>query len=917
MKRTTTAAPKGRPWGFGKTLLLFAAVVCAFFFVVFLPGETLFSNDGPLSQLVAQCHKLPGRFLGCWNDMLGIGVRGGPAPPDITFTLQWLLGPVWFSKLYGPVSLLLLGVGAWFFLRKSGLGTTVCVLGGLAAILNSTFFSVACWGVSAHVLAAAMTFLALGLVADPNPRGRWIRVALAGFAVGMGVCEGADVGAILSVYLAAFIAYQALTTEGSRIKNLVIGLGRLMLVVACAGFLAAQAIYGFIGTSIKGIKGTEQNIQTKAERWNWATQWSLPKTEALGLVVPGLFGYRLDTQNGGAYWGEIGRDTAWDKYYQNGSQGTPPKGFVRYTGSGYYDGVLVALIALWAAIQCVRQRESAFNAVQRRLLWFWLAVCVGSLLLAFGRYAPLYRPFYELPYVSTIRNPVKFLYPFSFAVVVFFAFGVDALLRKYMPKTGPNPTMRWPGLWNWWTKADRFDKKWVYGCGLILVVSVIGAVVYASDTEKLKLYMQSRQVAGDLDAIMSFSIQHIIFFLVFFSFSAMFIALVFSGAFVGKRAQAGAVLLGALMLADLGLANLPWIKFWNYEEKYTSNPVIDMVREEPWQHRVAMTPVNLPNNEKVLNRLYQIEWLQQQFPYYNIQSFDVADLPRMPEDMSAFSKMFRRHDTNEPYQPLSRAWQLTNTRYIIAPGNFEIYWNKKYYLTQAQLNPVARFEIVPKEGVEKVTSVSQLTARIEPNGRFGLFELENALPRAKLYDQWQVNTNDSAALDEIFDPTLDIQRMVVVDNGLSAGSAAGTTNGAAGTVEYVSYAPKDIKLRAQATAPSVLLLNDHYDPNWKVFVDGQPATLLRCNYLMRGVRVEPGTHSVEFKFQPPFGFLYVSLTAIATALAAIGLLVVRVSKRPETPAPAPPSPMPMGRAAQPKPEPRKKAPANAATNGKK
>ncbi len=72
----------------------------------------------------------------------------------------------------------------------------------------------------------------------------------------------------------------------------------------------------------------------------------------------------------------------------------------------------------------------------------------------------------------------------------------------------------------------------------------------------------------------------------------------------------------------------------------------------------------------------------------------------------------------------------------------------------------------------------------------------------------------------------------------------------------------------------MLLLNDRFDPNWKVSVDGKPETLLRCNYLMRGVYLPPGAHTVEFRFQPPVGPLYVSLAAIGVGLLLLGFIFV-------------------------------------------
>jgi len=98
------------------------------------------------------------------------------------------------------------------------------------------------------------------------------------------------------------------------------------------------------------------------------------------------------------------------------------------------------------------------------------------------------------------------------------------------------------------------------------------------------------------------------------------------------------------------------------------------------------------------------------------------------------------------------------------------------------------------------------------------------------------------------------------------------TNENSGTVEFKSYTPKHLVFAANAAAPSVLLLNDKYDPHWSVTVDGNPAELLRCNFLMRGVYLTPGQHTVEFKFSLPSGPLYVTLTAIVIGLCLFGYL---------------------------------------------
>jgi len=57
-----------------------------------------------------------------------------------------------------------------------------------------------------------------------------------------------------------------------------------------------------------------------------------------------------------------------------------------------------------------------------------------------------------------------------------------------------------------------------------------------------------------------------------------------------------------------------------------------------------------------------------------------------------------------------------------------------------------------------------------------------------------------------------------------------------------------------------------------VLVDGKPAPLLRCNFIMRGVYLTPGAHTVEFTFSLPLGPLYVTLSAIGLGILLCGFL---------------------------------------------
>src|SRR5215472_9749582 len=159
-----STAWRSRLSSLGMVCLLLWGGLSVLLYGVYIPGLTLFSNDGPLGRLMAECHRCPARFAGCWNDLNVVGYREGSAFADISFALQWFLQPVGFSKFYALFALAFLGVGAWYFFRRQGFSAAACILGGFAASLNSAFFSAACWGVAGQAIAFGLSFFAMGAV---------------------------------------------------------------------------------------------------------------------------------------------------------------------------------------------------------------------------------------------------------------------------------------------------------------------------------------------------------------------------------------------------------------------------------------------------------------------------------------------------------------------------------------------------------------------------------------------------------------------------------------------------------------------------------------------------------------------------------------------------------------------------------
>jgi hypothetical protein len=857
-------------------LLLLTALLAALFARSFVPKYVVFSNDGPLGAMASQAQLKWSNFRGVWQDLNSIGSQGISSTLSVTQVLNLALNYVAWAKFFAPLALLVLGLGAGFCFRRFGLSNLACVLGAVATMLNTGLFSVACWGVASQAICVACFFVALGLLARGEERFHWVRVVLAGMAIGMGVMEGYDIGALFSMCIAAFVLVQPWMTPGPPVRRVVCGISRLMVIVCFAGLIAFQTVSSLISTQIKGVAGAQQDARSKVERWDFATQWSLPKVEVLSFIVPGLFGYRMDTPDGGNYWGAIGRDAAWDRFFASGAQGTPPSGFIRYSGGGVYGGVLVALVAAWVAAQSLRKDKSVFALAHRKAIWFWMAVGFVALLLAFGRFAPFYQLVYALPYFSTNRNPVKFVYFVELSTTILFAYGVHGLSRRYLetPLLGTGGMVSC--LQAWWGRVRGFDRRWTTVCLLGVGLSVLSWLIFAGSRGSLESYLQTVQFdAASAKAIAGFSIGQVGWFVLFFAVAAGLLLLVLSGFFAGRRARWAGIWMGAVLVLDLGRANAPFIVYWDWPQKYASNEVLDFLRHEPYERRVAMLPFPLPPQFSLLNQLYRIEWAQHHFLLYNIQSLDIVQMPRMPEDLMAFEGAFAKASA----PGLLRRWELTSTRYLLGPAAFAEELNQQLDPQRKRFGNALCFNIEPKPGVATPRKLEELTAVAATNGQYAVIEFAGALPRAGLYSQWIAQTNDAQALETLVSPGFNPGQTVLVATNLPAASA-GATNQSAGTVAFISYAPKDLVLKADVKTPAVLLLNDKYDPNWQVLVDGHSAPLLRCNFIMRGVSLTPGSHSVELHFQVPYPGLYVSLAAGALGLGLCAFLALYSWKKP-------------------------------------
>ena len=871
------------------------------------PALILFSNDGPLGSISTDAIEMPGTFSGYWHDLNWLGYEQPSASPGIYMALGLLLQKsVLYLKWCTPICLVILGLSAWFFFRTLGFRNLACTIGAVAAAFNMEVVSYACWGLPSRSLTFATSFLAGAFVLRALKSRPCPNLALAGICVGLGLMEGYDIGALFSLYIAAFVLFGFVIKRLESEKPVALGqaAGRgfagVALVALVAGLAASQTMSTLVDTQ---LQGTGSDPQTPAQRaaakerqWTFLTQWSLPKMETLRIVIPGLYGYRLDTPrpydgnklrslDGGNYWGSMGQDPVLDRVAEVeeviaafGQRNVVPGELARalnvsvqeatqlmtlvqnknqflqrHSGSGEYAGIIVVLLAAWALFFALQKRANIYSPTERRMILFWTVLAVVSLLLAYGRHAVFYQLIHQLPFLNTMRNPIKFLHPMHLGLIVLCGYGIEGLLRLAKREAA---------------EPSRAARLWIRGTGIAAGLMLLGSLIFGASKKLLGINIASRGFdPAAAQAMASFSVMEIILSALLLGVGALLIAKVMRG----NAAAKWAVALGLLILIDLTRANSPWVQYDDYKHKYEgNNPLISTLAKSPHEGRVTISP--LPSG--LLNQLYRIEWLQHQFLYNNVQSLDLVQMPRMATDHEAFERRFTiTGDTNTHYLA-GRRWELTNTRWILGGTNDVAFFNRQFDPAKGRFTVATNFVVGLRPGTKNPNApgTEDFTTQFNSAGPYSLIRFDGALPRARLYSQWQVQTNDATTLETLAKREFDPQATVIVNAPIAPSAAA--LGQAAGEVITQSYRPKEIRLTAQATDDSVLLLNDHWSAHWRVTVDGQPSELLRCNYVMRGVRLSPGSHEVVFRFQPPMTWLYVSLASLLGGFGLLGFVIV-------------------------------------------
>ncbi|MDR2733629.1 MAG: glycosyltransferase family 39 protein [Spirochaetota bacterium] len=723
-------------------------------------------------------------------------------------------------KLFDPYTALslayffgtfLVGIFFYFYLRSMNLSRAAALFGAVSLMLSNHFLTKIFPG---H-LAKFMTFIWIPLVflflRKAAKEDAWTHYIYSGFFFGLALA-GQFYEAVLFfgalalcywIYLLAqkrpeeirFTAYYL--ADWKNLLRHKLGFASLVIIMVMIGVQLLPQIAALSGT-------TEGLLPGSQEKWEFATSWSLPPEETIELFVPGIFGWKTSDSEV-PYWGRMGKPSVPYGYKLNAEN----------------VGVATLFLAMLALIFFRKKRGS------EAVFWFWAIIV--TLIFSFGRHLPaLYWFFYQIPYMDTIRNPNKVLWPTMFAFSILGAMGLHLLFAEDIRKQYAD-------------KFERFLKAAQYlaigFAGMTLLAFAASGALRGTVYERLSLgqsqgLVDPKIVEGVLDHIpLAFLLAAV------FAAAAYFLCRVVIRQNVrDQNLKYIAAALIALAALDLWLSGRHYIQYSSRETTLDYNAALAVDIRDNQVHlyfdRSRPDPVVAFLKERMRNGRVWVErnfvtdvYFRDFFPYHEISCANFNPNPRRPERYREFMQLTDLHAKPPSADTLARI----GVRYVLSLERSES--------TNASLPLIASFPLLTKD-------------RIPLSMEFRIHEITNALPRVWLAHDYRAAQDYAESKTLFAASSLEDNRVTpIIETPEAPGFAKNEAlPGSGADIEITHNGHTRLELSVDSAQPGLLMLLDAWHTGWKVRVNDAPGVIRPANLLFRAVEIPAGKSTILFEF---------------------------------------------------------------------
>ncbi len=656
-------------------------------------------------------------------------------PPTWLFVLYLGPGIIWLSLI---LHLGLAGAGTALLAREAtGASSFACVCAGTIYSFGGYF----CFhmGHHMHIMTCAWTpfvFWAAVRWLKSQSKCRFAALSLLYFVQFLpGALENSIYMSLGLVFL-AFMHTVSRRQEGLCAIKPAAGMGGALLL---GGLLAAFQL-------LPSYEMLKYSVRAGGIAWESAGQNSIPPWKPLvELLMPNFWGYYGATGN------RLG--------------GIPASELAGYVG---FTSVALACFYGW--------RERGRSDVK-----FWIWLTIGTLVLSFGKFTPIYRLLY-LSGLQSVRNPARFIYLTNLGIAVLAAGGIQICMQA--------------------SRLGGRHRGFALGA---LGTGCLAAIVFSVFSEQGFI----RLVLTDL------------------AFTLISIASLYLSRVHEKMETAG-------------LRPFPWRKVFLFLSIFF--PLLVLTRESEFAN------LNRPDTERLLHQRQFASSVRKGLGYqWRVHShhcldlrvsknleYDLKDISGWEGSLSPSAHYYelvsKLRESPESQKPSRRIQDLLCARFILDNGKLE---NMEETLA---------------------TEVGPFRAFLNPH----------SVPRAYIAHQFEV-VEDETALRRMAGPDWNPRMKVLLDALPEFAGSAGAA--AEDRVEFVEDGNDVLQVKVSTNAPGLFVLHDSFYPGWRAFVNGQPVSILRANYMFRAVALAPGAHVIRFEFRP-------EIVDAGMALSGASLLVL-------------------------------------------
>lgn len=135
--------------------------------------------------------------------------------------------------------------------------------------------------------------------------------------------------------------------------------------------------------------------------------------------------------------------------------------------------------------------------------------------------------------------------------------------------------------------------------------------------------------------------------------------------------------------------------------------------------------------------------------------------------------------------------------------------------------------------------------------------------------KWASNANDEIlALNDI-----DVTHTAVIRDKDKALVTDFSANTEGGNIKLTNYTPDTLVYHTSSPTNRLAVFSEVYFPDWSVFVDGKESNLFATNYILRGMMIPAGEHTIEFVFHPDYYYTWNNIAQITFYLLLVILVI--------------------------------------------